>query len=183
MDEEVERVPNIRELGEHGVDRNQVFDVASVNMIRRAKLSGQRRDPFAERIVLVGEGQLRAFAGQGLGYAPGYRVIIRDAHDQAAFAAHQARSHGARSLTGFLRVLGAEIVQFAAGTDLGAQASTCLNTSVAFVPPKPNEFESAALNFTLSRRARTIGMSENAGSISSICALSQMKPFCIISNE
>ena len=36
---------------------------------------------------------------------------------------------------------------------------------------------------TLSRRSRTIGMSAKAGSISSICALSQMKPFCIISSE
>ena len=71
----------------------------------------------------------------------------------------------------------------AARAGLGVQASTCLNTSVAFVPPKPNEFESAERNFTLSWRARTIGISENAGSISSIWALSQMKPFCIISNE
>ena len=51
------------ELGEHGVDRTQILDVASVNMIRRAELFGQRRDPFAERIVLVGEGELGAFAG------------------------------------------------------------------------------------------------------------------------
>ena len=70
-----------------------------------------------------------------------------------------------------------------AAAEVWVQASTCLNTSVAFVPPKPKEFESAALNFTLSRRERTIGMSEKAGSSSSICALSQMKPFCIISSE
>ena len=80
-------------LGKHSLDRGQILDVASVDMIRGAEFFGERRDPFAERIVLIGEGELGAFAGQGLGYAPGYRVIIRDAHHQAAFAAHQARSH------------------------------------------------------------------------------------------
>ena len=63
MDEEVEAVPGRRELGEHSVDGTQVFNVASVNMVGRAELFGQRCDPFAERIVLVGEGQLPAFGG------------------------------------------------------------------------------------------------------------------------
>src|ERR1700728_3143963 len=153
-------------------------------MIRGAEFSRERRDPSAKRVVLIGEGELRAFAGQGLGYAPGYRVIIRDAHHEAAFAAHQARSHF-RALAESSEGIGEEqkfcLRHTLAG--FGVQASTCLNTSVAFVPPKPKEFESAALNLTLSRRERTIGISEKAGSTSSICALSQMKPFCIISKE
>ena len=62
MDEEVEGIPNRCELGEHGVNRTQVLDVTSVNLIRRAKFFGQRGDPFAQRIVLVGESEIRPFA-------------------------------------------------------------------------------------------------------------------------
>src|SRR5690242_15367419 len=62
-------------------------------------------------------------------------------------------------------------------------ASTCLNTTEALVPPKPNEFDSTQPSFTLSCRARTIGMSANAGSRFSMLALSQTKPEFIIRSE
>lgn len=58
-----------------------------------------------------------------------------------------------------------------------------LNTSVALVPPKPKEFDSTVSIFAPSMRLRTIGMSAKAGSISSMLALSQMKPSCIIRSE
>ena len=93
MDQKIEAAPGRLKLGEHSFDRGQILDVASVDMIGGAEFLRERRDPFAKRIVLIGEGKLGAFAGQGFGYAPGDRVIIRDAHHQAAFAAHQARSH------------------------------------------------------------------------------------------
>src|SRR5262249_1443968 len=62
------------------------------------------------------------------------------------------------------------------------QASSRLNTTDAFVPPKPKEFDSTVLSCA-SRRSRTIGISANAGSMVSMFALSQMKPLFIISSE
>src|SRR3984885_2927598 len=64
-----------------------------------------------------------------------------------------------------------------------SHASIRLNTSVALVPPNPNEFESTVPSLALSMRLRTIGMSAKAESSSWILALSQMKPLFIISNE
>ena len=61
--------------------------------------------------------------------------------------------------------------------------SSRLSTIDALVPPNPNEFDSTQPSFTLSCRSRTIGMSAIAGSMFSMLALSQMKPFCIISME
>jgi hypothetical protein len=63
------------------------------------------------------------------------------------------------------------------------QASTCLRTSVALVPPNPKELERTCPSLAPSRRWRRIGMSAKAGSISSIWALSQMKSLFIISRE
>ena len=88
MDQKIEAAPGRRQLGKHRLDRGQILDVASVDMIRGAEFFGERRDPLAKRVVLIGEGEIGAFCGQSLGYAPGDRVIIRDAHHQAAFAAH-----------------------------------------------------------------------------------------------
>ena len=68
-------------------------------------------------------------------------------------------------------------------TKIKSHASIRLNTSVAFVPPNPKEFESTVPSFALSMRLRTIGTSANTGSSSVMWALSQMKPFCIISSE
>ena len=93
MDQKIEAAPGCLKLGKHGLDGGQILDIASVDMIGGAEFFGERRDPFAKRIVLIGEGEISAFSGQSLGYAPGYRVIIRDAHHQAAFTAHQAGSH------------------------------------------------------------------------------------------
>src|SRR5882724_2367873 len=67
--------------------------------------------------------------------------------------------------------------------ELHRQASRRLNTRVALVPPKPNEFDSTAPILALSMRLRTIGMSANTGSSSVILALSQIKPLFIISSE
>ena len=72
------------------------------------------------------------------------------------------------------------------GSDFGLASLTHpsrLNTTDALVPPKPNEFDSTQPSLALSMRSRTIGMSAIAGSMFSMLALSQMKPFCIISIE
>ena len=50
-------------LGKHSLDRGQILDVASVHMIRGAEFFGERRDPFAKRVVLIGEGEIGSFCG------------------------------------------------------------------------------------------------------------------------
>ena len=55
----------------------------------RAKLLGQRADPFLECVALIGERQLGARIGAGLGDAPGDGLVIGKAHDQAALSRHQ----------------------------------------------------------------------------------------------
>ena len=113
---------------------------------------------LAERVALIGEGQFRAVRRQRLGDTPSDRVVIGDAHDQAALALHQL-GHGQ------------------------LYASSRLNTTDALVPPKPNEFDSTQPSLALSTRSRTIGMPAMSGSRFSMLALSQMKPLFIISSE
>ena len=62
------------------------------------------------------------------------------------------------------------------------QAATRVKASVALVPPKPKEFDSTQFN-SRSSRLRRMGKSSNAGSSSSMCALSQAKPLFSISSE
>src|ERR1700676_2227191 len=50
----------------------------------------QRLDAFAERLALIGEGELGAMRCEHLGDAPSDRVIVGDAHNQAALALHQS---------------------------------------------------------------------------------------------
>ena len=61
----------------------------------------QRLDPLAQRLALIGEGQLGALRRQRLGNAPGNRMIIGDAHDQPALALHQVL-HCSRALSLFV---------------------------------------------------------------------------------
>ena len=62
-------------------------------------------------------------------------------------------------------------------------ASTCFITIVALVPPKPKEFDITQPSLASSMRFLTIGMSAKSGSISSMFALSQMKPLFIMRRE
>ena len=59
------------------------------------RLCGERAHPLAERLALIGEGEFGALGRQRLGDAPGDRMIVGDAHDEAALAAHQSRLHPA----------------------------------------------------------------------------------------
>ena len=59
----------------------------------RAEFGGQRLDALPERVALIGERELGALVGAGLGDAPGDRPVVGDAHDQAALAGHQALSN------------------------------------------------------------------------------------------
>ena len=92
MDDEVEPAPIAVERVEDGVDARDILDVAGQDEVRAERLR-ERRDTLAERLALVGEGELGAMRAQDLGDAPGDRVVVGDAHDEAALALHQA--HGA----------------------------------------------------------------------------------------
>ena len=54
MDQKIEAAPSRPKRRKHCLDRGQILDIASIDMIRRAKLFGQGRDPLAQRIVLIG---------------------------------------------------------------------------------------------------------------------------------
>ena len=58
----------------------------------RAEFGGQRLDALLERFALIGERDLGALVGAGLGDAPGDRPIVGDANDQPLLAGHQAVS-------------------------------------------------------------------------------------------
>ena len=88
VDEEIERPPGPLELGENGIDRGDVLDVARQHQIGIDRRR-QRFDALGERVALVGEGELGLVRRERPGDAPGDRVIVGDPHDQPALAVHQ----------------------------------------------------------------------------------------------
>ena len=62
---------------------------------REPETFGERAHALAQRLALIGEGELGALGGERLGDAPGDRMVVGDAHHEAALAAHQARFHPA----------------------------------------------------------------------------------------
>jgi hypothetical protein len=90
VNEEVEPVPVLVELGEHGFDGGDILDVAGQHEVRSERL-GERSDTFPERIALVRERQGGAMRGQHLGDPPSDGMIVRDPHDEAAPSLHQSR--------------------------------------------------------------------------------------------
>ncbi len=75
MDDEIELVPLLRGFGENGVDGGEIGHVAMADDAA-ADLGRQRLDALLELVALVGEGELGALGGAGLGDAPGDRMII-----------------------------------------------------------------------------------------------------------
>ena len=173
MDEKVERAPVRRERANNCIDRGDVLDVAGQHA-SRAEALGERRDPFAERFALIGESEFGALAGQRFGDAPGDRMIVGDAHHEAALAAHQSRRH---------QTLETGDRWISKKAPLGLSVDVFENERRVGAAEAEGIGENGPQADIVAPRLRTIGMSANAGSISSICALSQMKPFCIISSE
>ena len=97
MDDEIEIAPSLGEDGEDRVQRGDVLDVAGQRK-RRPEALGERQDAFAQGVALVGEGEFGPLGGDRLGDAPGDRMVVGDAHHEAALAAHQAWIHPARLL-------------------------------------------------------------------------------------
>src|SRR5262249_31537896 len=168
-DQEVHRAPLLLDLGVHLVDRGNVLNVARQDHLATDRFR-ERLDPAAQRLALIGEGERGAVGGQGLGDAPGNRMIVGDPHDQAAFALHQLRHRATELSTSCPASCRASTFLFLpsktwmAGTSPAmtrchvdfkshdSHTSSRLNTTEALVPPKPNEFDSTTPSFTLSCR-------------------------------
>src|SRR5262245_8134368 len=91
MDGEIETAPNVFERPEQPIHRRRVLDVAWQDD-RCFKAFGERLDALAKRLALIGERELRAMLMERLGDAPGDRMIVGNAHDEPALAAHQTCS-------------------------------------------------------------------------------------------
>ena len=76
-------------LLEHPVEIGHVGDVAFDQEIG-ADLGRERPDPLLERLALIGESELGALLGEPLRNPPGQRLVVGEAHDQAALSAHQS---------------------------------------------------------------------------------------------
>ena len=91
------RAPGLLKFGEDAIDGCDVLDIAGQQQLRAERI-GQRLDALAEGLALIGEGQFGAMRMELLRDAPGNRVIVRDAHHQAAVARHQRFGHAGQPL-------------------------------------------------------------------------------------
>src|SRR5690606_11520346 len=55
-----------------------------------ANLFGQRLDPLAQRVALVGESHFGALVSDSPCNAPGDRTVVRDTHHEAALSGHKS---------------------------------------------------------------------------------------------
>ena len=147
----------MRSASNNGLRGGGIFHVAMVEL-GRSERGGERLHPPAEMLALIGESSSAPSAARCLAM-PSDRMIVGDTHDQAAFCRPSNCSSAASS------------------------AEVALEHSVALCAAEAERVGSTVLRSTPSRRSRTIGMSENFGSSSSMLALSQMKPFCIIRRQ
>ncbi len=88
VDEEIDAAPRLADGREHLVDRSDVLDVARQHHLRADQL-GERLHAPAERVALIGEGELGAVRRERARDAPRDRVIVRNPHHEAALALHQ----------------------------------------------------------------------------------------------
>ena len=88
MDHEIELAPFGLEFIEHRIDGRDILDIAGHHQ-RGADAFGERPDALAERLTLIGEGQFGPMLRQHLRDAPGNRILVGDAHDEAAFSLHE----------------------------------------------------------------------------------------------
>jgi hypothetical protein len=79
-----QRCGQARRRGRAPPCRNVAFDQEIA-----AQAFRQRPHPLFQRLALIGESQFGAVLAQALGNAPGQRLVVGEAHDQAALALHQ----------------------------------------------------------------------------------------------
>ena len=85
MHQTVQALPLRPERGKQRGDVLIVGDIADIHLLA-AQFGRHLGDAILETFVLVGEGQLRTFAGAGLGNAPGDGTIAEQSSDEDAFA-------------------------------------------------------------------------------------------------
>ncbi len=89
MHHEIQPAPCLLELREGRIDRALVAHIA-VDQRHRMELLDQRHDALLEEIALIGEREFGAGIVQRLGNAPGDRMAVGNAHDEAALALHES---------------------------------------------------------------------------------------------
>jgi len=89
VNHEVQLPPGLFDGRKCRIDRGHVRHVAGHYKLR-ADFGGQGLNPFLDGIALIREGQFRPMPRAGLRNPPGNRPVIGNAHDQPAFASHQA---------------------------------------------------------------------------------------------
>src|SRR6185295_8911058 len=174
--QEIEATPLLLQHRKDMVELVILFHIGGEHEFR-ADRRRQRFQTFGLRLALIGERNLGTMRTKHAGNTPGDGMVVGDPHHQAPLALHQ---FGVCHL--------APLGLFSLGMVRKRRTVRYTlylwrwNTSVALVPPKPKLLESAVSIFALSMRLRTMFALATAGSISSILALSQMKPDCIISS-
>jgi hypothetical protein len=89
MNHEVQLAPGFFDGSKRCINRGHVGHIARNNKLG-ADFGSQRLNPFLDGVTLIGKGKFRSMPRAGLRNAPGNRPAIGNAHNQAAFASHQA---------------------------------------------------------------------------------------------
>ena len=89
MYQTVQALPLRPECGKQRGDVLIIGDIADIHLLA-AQFRRHLSDAILEAFVLVGEGQLRTFAGAGLGNAPGDGTIAEQSGDEYAFAGKES---------------------------------------------------------------------------------------------
>ena len=91
MDDAVQAVPALAQFLEYALDLGVVTHVQGQHDVG-THFSGGGLDALLQLVVLIGEGELRAFAVHGLGGAPGDGTVAGDADDEDLLVVQKA--HG-----------------------------------------------------------------------------------------
>ena len=89
VDEHIEAVPVFAQCLEEIVNLGVERDIQGIGHCR-AEFLGHFFNARFQLVVLIGEGEFSAFAGEGLGNAPGDRTLACEPHDQSALSGHES---------------------------------------------------------------------------------------------
>ena len=132
VDEEVERAPLLPRASPNTASTEAMSSTSQGMHDFEPTDSRQRLDALAERVALIGEGELGAVRGERPGDAPGDRMVVGDAHDQPALACINIRNSMRPARRQPTRCCRCD----------PSRVRARLRTSDALVPPKPKEFDS-----------------------------------------
>ena len=89
VDDEVEPVPALAELGEGSVERLHAADVAVDEQVR-SELRGEGPNALLQCLALVGKSELGTLVTDCPRNTPRQRTVVGEAHDQPALTLHQS---------------------------------------------------------------------------------------------